>query len=115
MLATVFAAFVAVLHVGFMVLESLLWTQPMGRKIFRMSAEKAETTKVLASNQGAYNGMLAVGIAWALLVGNGPALAFLLFFVVIVGIYGALTVSPTIFVVQALPAIIALGLMRAGL
>ena len=114
MVASVAAVIVAILHLGFMVLESILWTQPIGRKVFRLSQEKAAITRELASNQGVYNGMLAVGIVWALAVGNSGALAFLLVFVVIVGIYGALTVSPAIFVVQSLPALIALGLQRFG-
>lgn len=113
-MSTALAAIVAVLHVGFMILESVLWTKPSGRKVFGLSAEKAAMTKDLASNQGVYNLMLAIGIAWALAVGNVGALAFLLVFVVVVGIYGAVTVSPAIFVVQSLPALTAFGALLAG-
>jgi putative membrane protein len=114
-MSSIVALVVAALHVGFMVLESILWTKPLGRKIFKLSEEKAQTTKDLASNQGIYNLMVAVGIAWAVGVGNAGALAFLLVFVVVVGIYGAVTVSPAIVVVQSLPAAIALGLQQLGL
>jgi len=114
-ITTVLAAIVAALHVGFMVLESILWTTPRGRKIFRLSEEKAALTKDLASNQGVYNLVLALCIVWALLVGNAGALTMLLVFVVVVGIYGAATVSPAILVVQTLPAAAALVAQQLGL
>ncbi len=105
---------VALLHLGFMVLESILWATPTGRKVFRMSKEHAEITKTLASNQGIYNAMLAMCILWALYTANDGALSMLLAFVVIVGLYGAATVSPTILVVQALPAAAALIAKQTG-
>lgn len=114
MVATGVVLLVALLHFGFMFLESVSWTQPRGRKIFGLSAQDAQTTKVLAMNQGVYNGMVGVGLVWATLTGNLPTEAFLLVFVIVVGLFGALTVKPTIFVLQALPAIIALGLRLVG-
>jgi putative membrane protein len=105
------ALIVAVLHVGFFVLESVLWTRPTGRRIFGLSADDAERTRLLASNQGVYNGMVAAGLVWGVWAGQAPTVGFLLVFVVVVGIYGAATVKPTIFVFQALPALIALGLL----
>ncbi|MEQ1570092.1 MAG: DUF1304 domain-containing protein [Myxococcota bacterium] len=105
--------FVAILHFGFFALESVLWTAPTGRKVFGLSAADAETTKVLASNQGAYNAMLAVGLLWSSAVGNFGANAFLLVFVILMGAYGAATVKPRIFLVQSVPAIVALGLLFA--
>ncbi|MEZ4239306.1 MAG: DUF1304 domain-containing protein [Myxococcota bacterium] len=110
MLAQLAVAVVAVLHLGFFVLEAVLWTKPTGRRIFALSAEDAERTKVLASNQGVYNAMVAAGLLWGLAAGQGPTVAFLLVFVVVVGIYGAVTVKPTILAVQALPAALALAL-----
>lgn len=101
---------VALLHVGFFVLETLLWTTPRGRKIFGNSPEDAERTKVLAANQGVYNLALGVSIAWAALAPNPPAQVALLSFVVVVGVYGALTAKGTILFLQALPAAIALAL-----
>lgn len=101
---------VALLHLGFLVLEMFLWTSPVGRKVFGLSKEKAEITKVLAANQGLYNGFLVAGLTWGLLLGapGVPVLVFFLSCVVVAGIYGAATVSRTIFWVQAAPAIAAL-------
>ena len=106
---------VALLHVYFLVLEMVLWERPLGRRVFGMSAEKAATTAVLAKNQGLYNGFLAAGIVWGLvLASQGEPLArdvltFFLGCVVVAGVFGAATVSPRIFLVQALPAILALA------
>ena len=108
LLATAAVFLVAALHFGFFVLESVLWTRPTGRRIFGLSSADAQTTKVLAMNQGVYNAMVAVGLVWANLTANGPTELFLLGFVIVVGLFGAVTVKPTIFVVQALPAIVAL-------
>lgn len=110
MAAAAATCLVAVLHLGFFVLESVLWTRPFGRKTFGLSAADAETTRVLASNQGVYNGMLAVGLVWALISGSVDTALFLLAYVVVVGIYGGLTAKPTIFVLQALPGALAFGL-----
>lgn len=104
------SAFVALLHLGFLVLEMFLWATPTGMKIFRMSAAQAEATKVLAMNQGLYNGFLAAGIFYGLITGDMKVTVLFLVFVLIAGIYGAVTASPTIIYVQALPAIIALTL-----
>lgn len=110
-LALIATLLVAVLHVLFMVLETFLWTTPRGRKIFAQSVEGAEQTKVLAANQGVYNGALAALLAWAALTGERPATIAGLVFVIVVGLYGAASVKPTIFFVQALPAIVALVLV----
>ncbi|TFV40319.1 DUF1304 domain-containing protein [Bradyrhizobium frederickii] len=106
-------ALVAALHVFFLILEMFLWDKPQGLKVFRNTPEKAEITKVLAANQGLYNGFLAAGLVWGLVHGN-PAFAFqikafFLLCVIIAGAYGAATVSPRILMVQALPAVIALA------
>ncbi|MDD1522062.1 DUF1304 domain-containing protein [Bradyrhizobium sp. WBAH42] len=105
-------ALVAALHVFFLALEMFLWDKPLGLKVFRNSPEKAEITKVLAANQGLYNGFLAAGLIWGLVHGN-PAFAFqikafFLLCVMVAGAYGAATVSTRILMVQALPAAIAL-------
>lgn len=111
-LASIFIALTALLHLGFLVLEMFLWTGPTGRKVFRMSAEQAEATRVLAGNQGLYNGFLAAGLVWSLLAPQ-PDFAFQLkvFFlvcVIVAAIYGAWSVKPRILLVQGGPAIIAL-------
>jgi putative membrane protein len=107
---TVLIALVALLHVYFMVLEMFLWDKPMGMKVFRNSPEKAEATKVLAANQGLYNGFLAAGLIVGLLMG-AAGFHFKLFFlvcVIVAGVYGAATFSKKILYVQALPAALAL-------
>ena len=112
MVVFVLTALVALLHLYFMVLEMFLWTRPMGRRVFNTTPEFAEASKVLAANQGLYNGFLAAGLVWGLLLGGvagRPVLAFFLGCVIVAGLYGALTVNKRIFFVQALPAIIALG------
>jgi putative membrane protein len=107
--AIALAVLVALLHLWFMVLEMALWTRPLGLKTFRMSPEKAETTRVLAANQGLYNGFLAAGLLWgALLLRDWRVIAFFLVCVVIAGLYGAATVSRRILWIQAAPAALAL-------
>ena len=108
-------ALVAALHLYFLVLEMFLWTRPIGLKTFRNSPEKAADTAVLAANQGLYNGFLAAGLLWGL-VQDIPAFAFqiktfFLLCVIVAGMFGAVTVSRRILVVQAMPAAIALILL----
>jgi len=114
-IANALVALVAALHVYFLVLEMFLWTKPLGLKTFHHSLEKATDSAVLAANQGLYNGFLAAGLIWGLLQGV-PAFAFQIkmFFlvcVIIAGVYGAVTVSRRILLVQALPAAITLILL----
>lgn len=112
MIAIVLIALVALLHFYFLVLEMFLWTRPMGLKVFRNTPEFAEASKLLAANQGLYNGFLVAGLLWGLQLGTStgqPVLVFFLGCVIVAGIFGAITVSKRIFFVQALPAILALG------
>lgn len=108
--AQALVALVALLHLCFVVLEMFLWTSPVGRKVFGLSKEKAEITRVMAANQGLYNGFLVAGLVWGLVSGTAgvPVLVFFLSCVIVAGIYGAATASRTIFWVQAAPAIAAL-------
>ncbi|SER98992.1 DUF1304 domain-containing protein [Rhizobium sp. NFR03] len=112
LLAQIFTGLTALLHVGFLVLEMFLWTKPAGRRIFRMTAPQAEATRVLAANQGLYNGFLAAGLGWSLLasppVFAGQLQLFFLVCVVIAAIYGAWSVSARILLVQGAPAMLAL-------
>jgi putative membrane protein len=102
---------VAAAHVTFMILESVLWTTPTGRRIFAQTVESAEQTKVLALNQGVYNGGVAALLVWAVATGRPATAAALLIFVVAMGVVGAVTAKPTILVAQALPAAVALALV----
>lgn len=116
MLAAVLVALVALLHFYFLVLEMFLWDKPLGLKTFRNTPEKAELTKVLAANQGLYNGFLAAGLLWGLSLGAAGThvQAFFLVCVVVAGLYGAYSVSRRIFFVQALPALLALAALYFG-
>ena len=96
---------VALLHLYFLVLEMFLWTRPLGLKTFRNTPEKAAATRVLAANQGLYNGFLAAGLLYAAVTGSREFALFFLACVVVAGAYGAYSVNKRIFFVQALPAI----------
>ena len=111
MLANVLIALVALLHVCFLVIEMFLWDKPFGQRTFGLTPEFSAASKTLAANQGLYNGFLAAGLVWGLSMGNaGTAVeVFFLACVVVAGVYGALTVSRKILVVQAVPAIAALA------
>jgi putative membrane protein len=108
-LALVLIVLVAALHLFFLVLEMFLWTRPYGMKVFRQSRAQAEQSKVLAANQGLYNGFLAAGLVWAAATAQRDVALFFLGCVVVAGLYGAATVNRRIFLVQALPALVALG------
>lgn len=108
-IASVLVAVVAALHAWFLVLEMFLWTKPAGLKTFRNTPEKAETTRVLAANQGLYNGFLAAGLLWGLVTAQWNVVVFFLLCVVVAALYGAWSVSRRIFYVQGLPAIAALA------
>lgn len=109
--ANILVALVALLHAWFLVLEMFLWNTPTGHATFGLEPSFAEQSKSLAANQGLYNGFLVAGLLYGLV---GPAehrFAFQVFFllcVVVAGVYGALTVTRRILVVQAVPAIVAL-------
>lgn len=109
--ANVLVAIVAIEHLYILVLEMFLWTKPAGLRAFGLTPELAEQTAVLAANQGLYNGFLAAGLIWSLILKDGgiPARVFFLTCVIIAGIFGAITAKPSILIVQAAPALIALA------
>ena len=109
--ATVLTALVALIHVYIVVLEMVLWDTPRGRAAFGTTPELATQTKVLAANQGLYNGFLAAGLVWGLVADLTDVKLFFLGCVIIAGGYGAATVSPRIAYVQALPALVAFVLV----
>jgi len=112
LLALILTALVALLHLYILVLEMFLWTRPYGRRVFHLTPEMASATKVLAANQGLYNGFLAAGLIWGLWLGSGgqEIRIFFLLCVLAAGIYGGLTASRRILLVQGLPALIAVVL-----
>jgi putative membrane protein len=113
LLANIVVAIVALLHVYFLVLEMFFWTKPLGLKTFKRTQAQADDSKVLAANQGLYNGFLAAGLLWGLSLGAAGLniKVFFLLCVVVAGVYGAATVGKKILYVQALPAAIGLALL----
>jgi putative membrane protein len=111
LLASVVIGLVALLHAYFLVLEMFLWDKPAGMRAFGQTPASAAATKVLAANQGLYNGFLAAGLVWGLWLGaeGFGVKVFFLACVLVAGLYGAATASRKILYVQALPA--AVGLM----
>ena len=113
--ADIAVGLVALLHLEFLVLEMFLWTRPLGLKVFGLSAEQAEATRVLAANQGLYNGFIAAGLTWGLWLGEAgkDIKLFFLICVIVAGLYGAWSASRKILWFQAVPGIVALILVLA--
>ena len=112
LIAKLLIALVAVEHLYILWLEMFAWTT-QGRKTFKsLPPDLFEKTKPMAANQGLYNGFLAAGLLWSLLIDDSVwhtnVAIFFLGCVIVAGLYGALTVQRSIFYIQALPAIIAL-------
>lgn len=114
--ATIAVALLGLLHAYILVLEMFLWTKPAGLRAFGLKPDFAEATKVLAANQGLYNGFLAAGLFWGLMQGAAgrPTTLFFIGCVIVAGLYGALTSSRKILFVQALPGALALALALAA-
>lgn len=112
LLSQIIVGFIAVIHLYILWLEMFAWLT-RGPKVFRtIPADLFEKTKVMAANQGLYNGFLAVGLIWSLLISDATwsknVAIFFLGCVLIAGIYGAMTASKRILFVQAVPAAIGL-------
>lgn len=110
-LKTFLIALVAFEHLYFLILEMFLWTKPKGIKTFGLkSKEFAEDTKILAANQGLYNGFLAAGLIYSIVAKDNNIAFFFLICVITAGIYGAYSTKKIrLFYAQALPAIVALA------
>ncbi len=113
LIARLLAVLSGITHFYFFALETLLWQKPLGLKTFRNSPEKARETAILAANQGVYNFALALGLIYAGMKGDLPLLVYTFLFVVIVGVYGAMTFSKRILWLQAFPAMLGLVLLGA--
>ena len=109
MIAKLLVGLVAAIHVYILVVEMFLWDKPYGRRVFGQSAEFATASKVLAANQGLYNGFLAAGLVWGLSLGPAGHAVQLFFLgcVFVAGVYGAMTVGVKILFVQSVPAALA--------
>ncbi|MCF8533773.1 MAG: DUF1304 domain-containing protein [Reyranella sp.] len=108
MIALLLTAFVALSHIGIMILEMFYWNHPVGRQVFNMTPELSASSAVLAANQGLYNGFLAAGLVWGLVTGRRDLKVFFLICVVAAGAYGGLTAKMSILYIQGLPALLAL-------
>ncbi len=109
--ADILVGLVALIHVYILVLEMFLWTTPRARAAFGTTPEFAEESKVLAANQGLYNGFLALALVWGLIASDPTGFQLKLYglaCVVVAGLYGAATASKRILFVQVLPAVLAL-------
>jgi putative membrane protein len=116
--ALVLVAVMAVLHVYILVLEMFLWTTRRGRKAFGTTAEFAEASKVLAANQGLYNGFLAAGLVWALITGGWEGYRIAMFFlgcILVAGIYGGASANRRILFIQALPALVTMLVLSVAM
>lgn len=109
-IANIVVGFIALVHVYILVLEMFLWDKPAGLRAFGQTQEAATASKVLAANQGLYNGFLAAGLFWGLILGDSGAgvKVFFLCCVLVAGLYGAATASHKILFIQAIPAAIGL-------
>lgn len=112
-LANIVVLLVALLHIYILILEMFLWDKPRGLKAFGLTPELAAQTKVLAANQGLYNGFLAAGLLWGLYLGEAgySIKIFFLLCVLVAGLYGAATANKRILFVQAVPAAVGLVLL----
>src|SRR5438309_3866680 len=112
-IANTAVALVAVLHFGFLVLEMFLWTRPLGLRTFGTTPDFARASKALAANQGLYNGFVATGLGWGLILGDAGSSIKIFFLgrVVVAGVFGGFTASRKILWAQALPGAVALALV----
>lgn len=110
-ITNLFLVLIAILHLGFLILEMFLWNHPIGRRTFKMSPEYAQASATLAANQGLYNGFLAAGLIWGLISGEFSVKLFFLICVLIAGVFGGLTAKRSILYLQALPALLGLILL----
>lgn len=110
-LANILVGLVALLHLGFMILEMFFWDHAIGERIFELPREVLRSSAALAANQGLYNGFLAVGLIWGLRAGRRDLKLFFLGCVIVAGVFGAFTAKFSILFTQALPALLALILV----
>jgi putative membrane protein len=111
LIANILIGLIALLHIGFLILEMFFWDHPFGRKTFEMTPEYSKASASLAANQGLYNGFLAAGLLWGLASGDFATKAFFLICVLIAGIYGGFTAKRSILYVQALPGLLGLVIL----
>jgi len=111
-LSKILIGIIAFEHLFILYMEMFAW-ETLGKKTFKgaLPDELFKPTKAMAGNQGLYNGFLSAGLIWSLLITDPQwstnVALFFLGCVIVAGCYGAITASKKIFMVQAMPAIIA--------
>ena len=108
LIAAALVGLIALLHVYILVLEMFLWTTPRAMKAFGTTPDLAAQTRVMAGNQGLYNGFLAAGLIWGLITGSAAIQLFFLTCVAVAGLYGAATANRRILFIQTVPATLAI-------
>ena len=115
LITSILILFVAFEHLAFLYLEMFMWTKDVGRKVFGTTKEEAEATKVLAANQGLYNGFISAGLVWGFLYPTpefgSQITLFFLGCVIVAGVYGAITAKISILYLQAFPAALTMALL----
>ena len=116
--AQVLIGFIAFLHIYIMWFEMFAW-EKRGPKVFRnFPKDLFQPTKALAANQGLYNGFLAAGLIWSLMIGNEEwsqnVAIFFLGCVAVAGIYGFFTADKKIIFVQTIPSVIVILILLLG-
>ncbi|MFK0691851.1 DUF1304 domain-containing protein [Mesorhizobium sp. IMUNJ 23033] len=116
MIGNILVGLVALIHCYIVYLEMVLWDTPRGHKAFGLTPDFAKASKVLAANQGLYNGFLAAGLIWGLTLGAAgfQIKVFFLLCVAIAGLYGAATASRKILFIQTVPSVLALIVLWLG-
>lgn len=110
---------VALIHILFLIVQMFFWESSFVQDKLLKDFTPEQVATILARNQGLYNGFLAAGLIWGLLMAQGfPAIApsqiwsFFLIFIVVAGIYGSITLKrPTAILIQSFPAALALLLL----
>ncbi|MDX8502924.1 DUF1304 domain-containing protein [Mesorhizobium sp. VK4C] len=116
MIGNILTGLVVLIHCYIVYLEMVLWDTPRGHKAFNLKPDFASASKLLAANQGLYNGFLAAGLIWGLYLGAGEfqIKIFFLLCVAIAGLNGAATVGHKILFVQTVPAVLAIAAVWLG-
>ena len=107
MTGKILIAAIGLLHIYILIVEMFLWNKKTGMRMFHIDREFADKTRVLAANQGLYNGFLAAGLLLSLAFSVTPGIYFFLCCVMAAGVFGAFTAGRRILYVQALPALAA--------
>ncbi|ATV02622.1 DUF1304 domain-containing protein [Bacillus velezensis] len=113
-IAAVFVGVVALEHVFIMILEMFFINSKAAKRSFKLPKhlEGDRNVAVMFANQGLYNGFLAAGLIWGLILGADPIghmiQLFFVICVVIAAFFGGFTSNKSIIVKQGLPAVLAL-------